>query len=82
MLCISRRIPAGWPTGVTPDFPSKPDCLQNKQFNQQEQEEEEYEYLEPVPRYEYEEPHESAIQTDNMEQEDYYEPVGSVEDWE
>ena len=70
MLCTARRHQLGWPTGVRPDLPPKPDHLRNKQFSQQEQEEEECKYLEPVPRHEYEEPDENTIQTDNMEEEE------------
>ena len=53
---------------------------------QDQQNEGECEYLEPVPRHEYEELDDSAIQTDNLgeeeEGEDHYELVGSMEELE
>ena len=41
----SRKCPAGWPAGVRPDLPPKPDQLKNRNA---EPEEEKCEYLEPV----------------------------------
>ena len=58
MLQPVRNCPAGWPKGVSPEVPPKPDHLRNR-HNQpipEEKEEEECNYLEPIQRDCYEEP--------------------------
>ena len=53
-----RRCPAGWPKGVRPEVPPKPDCLKNKFIAHVNEKEGECRFLELVQHYVYEEPRE------------------------
>ena len=70
ILFQCRKHPEGWPKGVRPKAPPKPDRLNRKVSIQ-----EECEYLEPVNSYVYEEP--EIQKTAHGES---YEPVGGMED--